>query len=193
MAHPASELRVFVVKAQKLTREAFLPFGDVISVDGLDTLPIDLYSGTIDLYRPGYFESDQPVEFLLARSRFRPFELRYLERHLQITQTFIPLAGHPFMVAVARPEAEESDGLPKPDEIHAFVVPGDSAVNLKRGTWHEPPFPLVDGALTLITSHQALTRGLGSDLDRKGEIGKLDVDKRNVAGRIATSIRIELP
>ncbi len=186
-------LEVRTVRAELLTREAFAPFGEVLGLEGLERLPIDIYGDRIDVYRPGVFESDQPVEFLLTRNRLREFRVHFLERHVELTQTFVPLAGHPFILAVAPPDCREEDGIPALDEVHAFFVPGDVAVNLHRGTWHEPPFPLVDGALTLYTSHRALTQGLQSELDERGGIHKLDVEKRNITERRGVVLRIELP
>lgn len=189
----ATEQRVKIIKAEGLTRDAFAPFGQVLGLEGLNPLPINLYGDRIVVHRPGYFESDQPVEFLLSYHKIRPFEVIFIERHLEITQTFIPLGGHPFISVVARPNAREEDGLPAQEELHAFMVPGDSAINLHRGTWHEVPFPLMEGALMLVTSHQALTRGLESKLSERKEIYRLDVEKRNVRERTKSIFRVELP
>jgi ureidoglycolate lyase len=179
------------IVARQLDRETFAPFGEVLGT-GTPELPIDLYDGTIELTRPGELEADQPVEFLLLRSSVRPLRLKYIERHHQLTQTFIPLAGHPFVAVVARPDARIENGVPAPDEVNAFVVPGDAGINIHRGTWHEPPFPLVEGGLTICISHRALTQGLASTLDEKGGIQRLDVDKRNLAEH-GVSIDIRLP
>ncbi len=187
------EPAVRTIKAQLLSREAFAPFGDVLSAEGLRRLPIELYGDRIDVYRPALFESDQPVEFLLTRSKLREFRVSFLERHLELTQTFIPLGGHPFIAVVARPDAREEKGIPALDEIRAFFVPGDAGINIHRGTWHEVPLPLVDGALMLVTSHQSLTRGLESGLTERREIHKLDVENRNVTERTGLVLRVDLP
>jgi ureidoglycolate lyase len=187
------DIEIRTIRAETLTREAFAPFGDVLSDEGLERLPIDFYGERFDFFRAGDFESDQPVEWLISRGRIREFRILFLERHLELTQTFIPLAGHPFVLAVAAPDALEEDGIPALHAIHAFLVPGDRAVNLHRRTWHEPPFPLVDGALCLYTSHKSLTRGLTGGLDARGEVDLLDVEKRNITERAGFVLRIELP
>jgi len=188
-----SKIEVKTIQAETLTRKAFAPFGDVLSAEGLERLPIDFYGDRINVYRPGFFESDQPVEFLVTHSKIREFRVHWLERHLQLTQTFIPLAGHPFITVVASPDARHEDGIPALDEIHAFLVPGDTGINIHRGTWHEPPFPLVDDALALLTSHRALTQGLESKLDRRLEVKQLDVEKLNFTERSGYILRIDLP
>lgn len=184
---------VHYIKVKPITREAFAPFGDVLTQEGLVPLDIKLYGDRIDTYRPAYFESDQPVEFLLTQSRIREYKVIFLERHLQLTQSFIPLAGNPFISVVARPNAPEEDGCPRFDEIHAFLIPGSMGINIHRGTWHEVPFPLVDRGLQLVTSHRSLTAGLESKLNEKREIYKLDVEKRNITERTGRILRLELP
>lgn len=186
--------RTFTITAQRLSRERFAPFGELISTEGIEALRRPgFYGDGSQLYVPAVFESDQPVEFLLRRAPIREFRVRYLERHMELTQTFIPLGGHPFIAVVARPDAREQDGIPAIEEIHAFFVPGDAALNLHRGTWHEPPFPLVDNCLTLFTSHRALTQGLTSQLDERKEVAKLDVEKRNVTERAGIELYVDLP
>jgi ureidoglycolate lyase len=125
--------------------------------------------------------------------RVRKYEATYLERHFMLTQTFIPLGGNPMVMVVARPEARLENEIPAPDEVHAFLVPGDAAVNIHRGTWHEPPFPLVDGTLVLMTNHRTLMDGLASRPDEHNELQKPDLDKRNVAERAKLVLKIELP
>jgi ureidoglycolate lyase len=184
---------VKTITAEVLTREAFAPFGEILTLEGEDRLPIDLYGDRIDVFRPALIHADTPIEWLLVRSRIREFRVHFLERHEDLAQAFIPLAGHPFVSVVAAPDAREENGLPAFDEVHAFLVPGDRGIQIHKRTWHEPPFPLTDGGLCLITSHQALTAGLGSKLDEKREIHQLDVDKRNVTERTGYVLKVQLP
>jgi len=192
-AHLQTSQSIDTVKIQSITRETFAAFGHLLTHEGLTPLPIHLYGDRIDTFRPAYFESDQPVEYLLTRSRIRDYRVIFLERHLELTQSFIPLAGHPFLIVVARPNCPEQDGIPSFSEIKAFLVPGYMGVNIHRGTWHEVPFPLIEGGLMLVTSHRSLTQGLESKLNEKQEIRKLDVEKRNVTERTGRILKVELP
>jgi ureidoglycolate lyase len=189
----AEVLEIRTIEAELLTAETFAPFGEILSPDGRERLPIDLYGGTKHVYRAAPIDTDRPVEFLVTRSMLREFQVLFLERHLELTQAFIPLGGAPFISVVARADAPEDDGMPKLDELHAFIVPGDVGIQLHRGVWHEPPFPLVDGSLQLVTSHQSLTKGLGSDLNERGEIREADVEKRNMLERAGFIVEIRLP
>jgi len=84
------------------------------------------------------------------------------------------------------------NGLPDLGEVRAFVVPGTMAVNLHFGTWHEVPFPTVEGQTTLLTSHAGVTAGWGS-LDASGEIDRAAdaEEKRDVRERAGVRLMID--
>jgi ureidoglycolate lyase len=181
------------VTARPLEAGAFEPFGSVLAAAG-DRRPIDLYDGSIDVYRGGPIDADVPVEFLISRSSVREFRVHFLERHMHLAQSFFPLAGGGFISVVARPDARLSEhGIPVFEEIRAFLVPPGCGITLHRGTWHEPPFPLADGMIRLTTSHADLSAGLESALNDRREISALDVDKRNITERSGVIVRIALP
>jgi len=185
--------RSHTIMAEPLTQEAFAAFGQVIALDMLPTLPIDWYRGANRVMGPVTVEADVPIEYLLMRSSVRPLRMRYFERHLQLTQAFIPLDGSPFVFLAARPNAETANGFPIIEEIRAFLSPGRAAVSIHRGTWHEPAFPLVEGQLTLISSHRELTQGLVTEPDENGEVLGFDLDKRSLEQRLGASVSIVLP
>jgi len=192
MATVAKGLKVRSIVARPITAESFAPFGEVITIEGRPRLPIDLYGESVDVYRAD-FHSDRPIEWLLTSMRVREFRVHWLERHMELTQTFIPLGGNPFVLAVAAPDARLADGIPAFDEVRAFLVPGDVAAQIHVGTWHEPPFPLVNGQVVMYTSHADLTAGLGSNVDERKSIDRLDVDKRNISEYGGYVLKIALP
>lgn len=171
----------------------FAPFGEVISLDATPKLPINLYSGANAVHGPVRLEADGDPEFILFRVGYRSGDIRYLERHVGMTQTFIPLNGDPYVVVVAAPEAPLIDGFPEISAIHAFLVPGDVVLNIRRGTWHEPPFPTRDGQQFLLTSQPDVTEGLQSSVDGNGEVHVRDVDKRNPVYRTGKRLRVAMP
>jgi ureidoglycolate lyase len=187
-----TKLEVKTVRIEPVTRESFAPFGTLLSPDGVEKLQRHVYEGKIESYRPGSFESDRPVEWVVSRLGVRSYTVVYMERHFMLTQTFIPLGGNPIIMVVAQPDARLENDIPAADEIHAFMVPGNAAVNIHRGTWHEPPYPLVDGSIVLMTNHQVLLEGLASRPDENKELQKPDLDKRNVAERAGLLIKLEM-
>ncbi len=192
MSTSSSQAETVTVAAEVATPEAFEPFGEVLTTSG-PPLP-HVYGDTMDVHRAGSLESDAPVEYVVTRYRLRELRVQFLERHHRLTQTFVSLGGAPFVVAVAPAGAELENGIPRVQDVRAFVVPGDAAVNLRRGTWHEVPFPLVDGSMTLVTSHAGVTDGW-AELDETREIAKVaeDEEKRNVLDRAGVALMIELP
>jgi len=119
------EPRVRVVHAQPLSSEGWRPFGQVI---GRDDCMMELRNG---------------AEFHLdvLTYAWRPLRCDLLNRHHTATQALIPLGGHPAVVVVAPPEVDFSDAAHL-DAIRAFVISGDTAINLAIGTWHWGPYPL---------------------------------------------------
>lgn len=184
---------VHTIVPQPVTAAAFAPFGEVISVDETPLLPINLYGGKNGVHGPVVLQVDDTPEFMYFRVGYRGGDIRYMERHTGMTQTFIPLGGVPYVSVVAAPDAPLEDGFPAFDAIHAFLVPGDVVLNLHRGTWHEPPFPTQDGQKFLITSQPEVTKGLQTTVDENGEVHLLDVDKRNPMFRTGRKLRVEMP
>lgn len=187
------DIQVHTITPEPVTAAAFAPFGEVVSLQDTPKLPIDLYSGLNAVHGPVLLRVDEPPEFILFRVGYRGGDIRYLERHLGMTQTFIPLGGDPFVSVVAPPDAPLVDGFPDFAAVRAFLVPGDVVLNIHRATWHEPPFPLRDGQLFLITSTPGVTGGLKSAVDANGEVHKLDVDKRNPVYRTGRRLRVAMP
>ena len=187
-----SGVQVVEIPIQQATAASFAPFGRLLSTDGCERLSIELYGSTFNIYRPAAIEADVPIEWLLCQAGKRDFRAVWMERHMQIEQAFIPL-DQPIISIVARPDAELVNGVPAPHEMAAFIVPAGSGAQIYRGTWHEPPMPLVDQSWVFVTSHKQLTQGLGVDPGEKNEIGQLDVDKRDVTARTGMIYRVVFP
>ena len=83
--------------------------------------------------------------------------------------------------------------MPALDEVRAFVLPGDAAAMMHRGTWHEAPFALRDGGIFFVISQQPLNRSVRADRDGNGEIANAPiVERRNVTLRTGIELRIRL-
>lgn len=161
------------LKVEKLTPENFKPFGIVLTEQNRERLPIETYKDKMDLYNDS-FESDQPMEWFIAKFRPRWNGVLFLERHFQITQAFIPIGGKPFLTVMAPPDCKEEKGFPALSELKAFYVPGDTPIQIYRKTWHENPMALAEQRL-LVTAHKSLIKGHIKGGVSK-EIDKLPVD-----------------
>ncbi|MDF3918053.1 MULTISPECIES: ureidoglycolate lyase [Salinicola] len=123
------------LKAQKLTPEAFAPFGDVIDARISESFAIN--GGRTqrhhDLARVEILDApSRPlISVFVSQPVTLPLELELLERHPLGSQAFMPLHEERFIVVVA-PPGDDID----PDGIRAFVTDGRQGVNYRAGTWH---------------------------------------------------------
>lgn len=123
-----------LLKAERLTPEAFAPFGDVIQAQG--HAPRLINEGTCERYDDlapvdVLAEGGRPlISIFKAAPRALPFEVRVMERHPLSSQAFYPLDGAPFLVVVAE------SGSTGTGRIHAFRAAGDQGVSYRRNTWH---------------------------------------------------------
>jgi ureidoglycolate lyase len=120
------------VRVEPLTDEAFRPFGEILSPK---STPPDFQGVGSAGWKSG-FDLDGRAQVMTYRSDYTGLQVRHLERHFAVTQTFIPLGGTPAVVAVAPPTDPDPDALPAPEQVRAFLLDGSAGYVLKRGTWH---------------------------------------------------------
>ena len=124
------------LRIERLTREAFAPFGDVIELDGARHYPIN--EGTTerfhDLARVDVnTQGGRPlISVFRAQPRAWPIDIAMMERHPLGSQAFVPLSDAPYLVVVA--PAGELD----PTKLRAFSTHGWQGVNYAKGVWHHP-------------------------------------------------------
>lgn len=128
-------IRTICLEVQPMTREAFAPFGEIISERG--PIEIDLDGGQ--------------AGFVAQTVEKRPMVFDFLGRHSRTEQVFSPLGGTPSVIAVAMPTDDEN---PDTQKMAAFLVDGSSAFKLHRGTWHTSAFPVQDRASFLVVDRE---------------------------------------
>ena len=141
------------IPLQPLSAGAFASFGEILG--DFDAPPTceapHLRSWRLE------FELEGAVELMVARYLHQPFEFTAIERHFNVTQSFIPLGYQPSVMVVAAPtDPDDWSAVPTPDQLHAFLIPGDRGIMLWRGTWHAlTRFPVrpEGAAFALITGH----------------------------------------
>jgi ureidoglycolate lyase len=136
---------------EPLTAEAFATFGDVIEAsDGATKLDINR-GHAIRYDRLAELDvADEGGIGAISLFRARPLEelvLKQFERHPLGSQTFMPLSGRPYLVAVAPAGAFD------PAKIRLFRAEGTQGVHYRKGVWHhfllvleESDFLVVDRA-----------------------------------------------
>lgn len=122
------------LQIEPLTREAFATFGDVIECsESNELLPIN-YGRTErhhNLARPEVGADGWPmISIFRSEPVTLPWRIQVMERHPLGSQAFMPLSGHPFLVAVAPPGEFERD------KLRVFLAAAHQGVNYHAGTWH---------------------------------------------------------
>jgi ureidoglycolate lyase len=125
------------LKPLPLTRDRFLPFGEVIEASGSQRQPMNAarFERFDDLCNVNT-GTDGRVCVSVARCRSAtvlPYRFDVVERHPLGSQAFVPLAPARFVVVVAPP----GEGVELTD-LQAFVTNGRQGVNYLPGTWHMP-------------------------------------------------------
>jgi ureidoglycolate lyase len=136
---------------EPLTAEGFAPFGSVIEASD-EAVKLDINQGHAIRY-DALAEADVADgggAAVISLFRARPLAelvLRVFERHPLSSQTFVPLSGKPYLVAVAPPGAFD------PARIRLFRAEPRQGVHYRKGVWHhfllvldESDFLVVDRA-----------------------------------------------
>ena len=141
----ASRTRI-VVPAQRLTEEAFRPYGRIVGPS-----------------REALTATDTPFAANVVQLRRVEGSIDYINRHLDHSQMFVPLLPIPVVVVVPPPD-QPMDGF-DPGSIVAFVADGAQAFVLGVGTWHIEPRALASDNCPMVniqtTGYRAHTEIVG--------------------------------
>jgi ureidoglycolate lyase len=123
------------MKIEKLTKESFSVFGDVVEIEGAQHYAIN--QGFAERFNNlanidvGTDDGQVNVSIFTAIPRPSPVEIKLMERHPLGTQLFYPLQNEDWLVLVcADPLVESSYKL--------FQASGTQGVNYARNIWHHP-------------------------------------------------------
>jgi ureidoglycolate lyase len=126
------------ITPQALTAEAFAPFGEVIEASGRTEQIAINYGQTTrfnDLARIDV-EGGHAIVSIFRGQPLEPPLLKIFERHPLGSQSFTPLNGRAFLVAVAPP------GDFDPAAIRVFYAAPHQGVNYAKGVWHHYLLPM---------------------------------------------------
>jgi ureidoglycolate lyase len=123
-----------VLRPEPLTREAFLPFGEVIEIAGRESSMIN-YGNTEKFANLANIstsdDSGMVMHFYRSQPAEMPFQIERMECHPLGSQAFYPLHNQPFPVVVALPGRE-----PSAKDLRVFLSNGSQGINLMAGVWH---------------------------------------------------------
>lgn len=152
------ETRAKRLTVERLTAEAFAPFGEVMETAGAELRLIN--GGTTErFHRLAACETDAEgraiVSLFRGQPRRFPFEIVMMERHPEGSQAFYPLHRRPWLLAVAEDEVGRP-GMPR-----VFLATGEQGVNYGRNVWHHPLMALGEVSDFLIVDRE----GPGTNLE----------------------------
>ena len=120
---------VHKLKVELMTAESFRPFGEVWEAKAR---PPDRRE-----FFPMNFEIDGETTVNVIWQPYQGKTFTRLERHFNVTQSFVPLDGSLSVVAVAAPtDPDKPNDTPRPEDVHAFLIDGTKGFGYKTGTWH---------------------------------------------------------
>jgi ureidoglycolate lyase len=119
---------------EPLTAEAFAPFGRVIEASDA-AVKLDINQGHAIRYDAlaEIDVADEEGAGAISLFRARPLEelvLKMFERHPLGSQSFVPLSGRPYLVAVAPAGGFDVAG------VRLFRAESHQGVHYKKGVWH---------------------------------------------------------
>jgi ureidoglycolate lyase len=121
------------MKIEKLTKQAFASFGDVIEIEGAEQRAINQGFATRfhDLAKIDVGDGEAIISIFTAIPRPYPIAVKLMERHPLGSQLFYPLQNDDWYVLVCADPHDEKT-------YHAFKANGTQGVNYNRNVWHHP-------------------------------------------------------
>jgi ureidoglycolate lyase len=172
------------------TAEFGLYLGSEVPQSGL---AIPFYKGSV---QEGYnfnFEYREQAVMRSARILKRPSQLDWLERHLHLTQLFVPLGAKGFILVLAPPNHTEGKSVPDLEKIKAFVFEPGVGFLLNLGTWHDFPFAADGVDVTVLTANSAEVVEALANCPEPRELFAGDVHKINIPTRLGVRLTVDLP
>lgn len=184
---PIRALPVVAASSQALDGYGFF-IGTTVTNPGLG---IPFYQGAVEEGHNLPFACEDRVEIRTARIHPRPGRVRWLERHLDVTQVFIGLGDAPFAMVLGLPNHERGARLPDLPDLRCFAFPAGHGIVLAPGTWHDFPFGF-DRPVTCLTINSAEVVTALTAVEEAGEMDGGDVFKIDVTRRLGVDLRVEL-
>jgi ureidoglycolate lyase len=129
---------VKIIPLEETSQQQFDPYGQIMGREEgqpYETLEILKYwTGNADLGPEG-----EKVDGGLLTCNKSGRTIRYLERHPETAENFVPIQGECLFVMAP---ADNSREAPDISRLKAFYLNGSLGVALHKGTWHWPPIPL---------------------------------------------------
>lgn len=117
------------IKVKKLTKEAFAPYGEVLTIEGREAGG----NPASHLWYPQVVVIDNPTSINLMKVIPHEFVLKDFEAHDHTTENLLAMDGD-LIVGMA------PAGDLKAENVEAFYISAGFGISLKPSVWHAVPF-----------------------------------------------------
>ena len=135
-------MEIIKIKAEKLTKEKFAPYGDLIGFQ--DSTP--LISNDILKFWPCQSLTDTEsgvCQFAWLEIECQKINIcEKLDRHLSSNEANIPIKGQSIIVVALAEDINNTKSQINLNSIKTFILNAKQAINIKRGIWHSAPFAI---------------------------------------------------
>jgi ureidoglycolate lyase len=170
---PGKRNTAMAITAQPLTPEAFAPFGQVLMAAGTGGAERYEFAASMDNLRA---DAKTNMTFIKSVVKEGPVMVGAMEKHEFSNQTFVPLNGTHYLVAVCPTAA---DGGPDTAAMQVFVATGAQAVNYGVDVWHAPNTVLTEPCEFVMLRHDD---GSPVDTETRQLETPIEVDIGDLAG-----------
>ncbi len=188
-----ADLPVFRVELTPATPQNLAEYGLYIGPEVPNTgLTIPFYKGEVLEGHNFNFEYTGTAVIRSAKILQRNPQMKWFERHLNMTQFFIPLGTKGYIMVLAPPNQAEGKNLPDLDKVKAFVFPAGVGLMLHKGTWHDFPYPVEDDVTMLTANSDEVVTAL-ANCPTPRELFDGDVYKIDISARLGVRLVVDLP
>ena len=134
-----------VVKVKNLDQKYFSQYGKVLgSQDSVPSSSNELFDIWVGIDEIISMAGVPKLSWFNVKPK-RDFICNKLERHLESSETIIPMHGQSIMIVGLSKNSNPEEQLDSVT-ISAFYLDGTKGINLKPGVWHWIPYPLLEEA-----------------------------------------------
>ncbi len=127
------------IKVEMLTREAFAPFGEVLTPEGRKDCGVP---GSHTWF-PDVVVREEPTCVNLMEVFRKEFICQKFEAHNHTEETLFAMTGG-ILIPFAKP------GKFTEDEIHIFYIPKGAGISCRPGVWHWAPYTLEESVMCMV-------------------------------------------
>lgn len=192
-ARTEENLPIFKVPLTPATPENIADYGLYLGPEVPNTgLTIPFYKGEVLEGHNFNFEYTGRAVIRSAKILQRNPQMKWLERHMNMSQLFVPLGTKGYIMVLAPPNHSEGKNVPDLDRVKAFVFPAGVGLMIHKGTWHDFPFPVEDEVTVLTANSDEVVTAL-ANCPTPRELFDGDVYKIDISARLGVRLVVDLP